>query len=127
VTHVPQGPKLLYLIFEHGGSTRSNTPFIHLPAYVQAEKGGWLSFHFAVFGASPVEYRSAEEPGAMVPPGVPLRWEWTPDLFQVNTHGAFFDWFLVRSIQSPDVLFKPDHSIERVAHEGTWWLYRRRP
>ena len=39
------------------GSGAINTPFIHLPAYVQAERGGWLSFQFATWGASPVVYR----------------------------------------------------------------------
>jgi hypothetical protein len=123
---IPQAPKLLYLIFDHGGSTRATTPFIHLPAYVQAERGGWLSFHFAVWGSSPLAYRDPKQPGAVVPPPVPIRWEWTPHLFKVDRQGRFFDWFLVRSARSPDPMFQPDPSIERVDHIGTWWLYRRR-
>jgi hypothetical protein len=123
---IPKAPKLLYLIFDHGGSTRSTTPFIHLPAYVQAEQGGWLSFHFAVWGASPLTYRAPSDPGAVVPPPVPLRWEWRPDLFDVRTRGPFFDWFLVRRRDSPDALFRADPSIERVDHVGNWWLYHRR-
>lgn len=125
-TLVPKAPKLLYLIFDHGGSTRTNTPFIHLPAYVQAEKGGWLSFHFAVWNTSPVRYRERTEAGAVVPPPVPLRWEWTPDRFDVREHGAFFDWFLVRNGPDPTRLFNRDPEITFVAHEGTWWLYRRK-
>jgi hypothetical protein len=62
----------------------------------------------------------------VVPPPVPLRWEWTPHLFDVRRHGQFFDWFLVRHPFSPDRLFAADPSIERVDHVGTWWLYRRR-
>src|SRR5262249_41272695 len=116
---------LLYLVFEHGGSTRSTTPFIHLPAYVQAERGGWLSFHFAMWRASPVLYRDPSEPGAVVPPPVPLRWEGTPHLFQPNKHGRLLDWFLVRQASAPDALFREDPAVERVDHVGTWWLYRR--
>jgi hypothetical protein len=123
---LPRAPKLLYLVFDHGGSTRTSTPYIHLPAYVQAEKGGWLSFHFAMWGASPITYRPRDEPGAVVPPPVPLRWEWTPQIFDVRRHGAFFDWFLVRQGRSPDALFAADPTIERVDHVGGWWLYRRR-
>jgi hypothetical protein len=123
---IPEAPKLLYLIFDHGGSTQTHTPFLHLPAYVQAEKGGWLSFHFAVMGHNPIHYRSPEEPGAVVPPPVPLRWEWTPYRFDVRQQGVFFDWFLVRQPYPPDRLFAADPTIERVAHEGSWWLYRRR-
>lgn len=122
---LPQAPKLLYLIFDHSGSTRGTTPFIHLPAYVQAEKGGFLSFNFVMWGAAPMSFRSRSEPGAVVPPPVPLRWEWTPHLFDVAQHGGFFDWFLVRSPRSGDALFKADPEIERVDHVGKWWLYRR--
>lgn len=124
---IPRAPRLLYLVFDHGGSTRATTPFIHLPAYVQAEKGGWLSFHFATWGSSPLIYRKRGEPGAVVPPPTPNRWEWTPQLFNAGRNGAFFDWFLIRRSSSPDALFREDPSIERVDHVGTWWLYRRRP
>ncbi len=123
---IPVGPKLLYLVFDHGGSTRTTTPFIHLPAYVQAERGGWLSFHFAVWGASPVQYRSPDEPGAVVPPPVMTRWEWKPQVFDLKKQGAFFDWFLVRQGRSSDYIFSADPTIERVDHQGSWWLYRRR-
>jgi hypothetical protein len=57
---------------------------------------------------------------------VPLRWEWTPQIFDVRRHGPFFDWFLVRVGYPPDRLFAADSSIERVDHVGTWWLYRRK-
>lgn len=124
---IPRAPKLLFLVFDHGGSTRTMSPFLHLPAYVQAEKGGWLSFHFALLGGSPLRYKPRGAPGAVVPPTPPLRWEWTPQVFNVGRNGAFFDWFLVRRAASPDALFKDDPSIERVDHQGTWWLYRRRP
>jgi hypothetical protein len=127
VQQIPRGPKLCYLILDEGGSTRASPPFIHLPAYVQADKGGWLSFHFAVWGASPVAYRPREEPGAVIPPPVPLRWEWTPHLFDLRRQGPFFDWFLVRQYRTPDAIFAADPSIERVDHRGAWWLYRRRP
>jgi hypothetical protein len=123
---IPDAPRLAYLVFDHGGSSRSNTPYIHLPAYVQAERGGWLSFHFAAWGASPVMYRT-DAPDGVVPPRTPLRWEWTPQRFGVLEHGRFFDWFLVRRQTSPDALFAPDPSIERVDRVGAWWLYRRQP
>lgn len=125
VAHIPQAPKLMYLVFDHRGTTAIHTPFIHLPAYVQATRGGWLSFHFATWGASPIVYRSTADPTAVVPPPTPLRWEWTPHRFHVRRHGAFFDWFLVRRHRAPDHLFRLDPSIQRVAREGSWWLYRR--
>ena len=68
VKSIPRAPKLLYLVFDHSGSTRQVTPFIHMPAWVQAEKGGWLSFHFAIWGdVNPVRYRK----GPSTPPPTP--------------------------------------------------------
>lgn len=122
---LPRGPRLLYLIHDHGGSTRTVTPFVHLPAWVQAEHGGFLSFNFAGFGAAPIAFRPPEDPAAVVPPPVPLRWEWNAVPFEVLKHGAFFDWFLVRAGRAPDRWFEADPEIERVKHVGKWWLYRR--
>lgn len=119
---VPPAPKLMYLVFDHSGSTRFASPFVHLPMWVQAERGGWLSWHFAVWGLHPLRYR--EGPGAP-PPRREERWEWRPDLFEVRRDGAFFDTFLVRSATDPGALFAADPSIRSIAQAGTWWLYRR--
>lgn len=122
---LPKAPRLLYLIHDHSGSTRTVTPFVHLPAWVQAELGGHLSFNFVGFGAAPIAFRSEGDPIAVVPPKVPLRWEWNAYPFRVLEHGAFFDWFLVRAQAAPDRWFEADPDIERVARVGKWWLYKR--
>jgi hypothetical protein len=124
VAQIPRAPKLMYLIFDHSGSARSITPYIHMPAWVQAEKGGWLSFHPAAWGdLHPIRYRQ----GADVPPPVPERWEWTPERFDLKQNGSYFDTFLVRNSRAPDYLFAADPSIHPVGHVGHWWLYRREP
>ena len=122
---LPRGPKLLYLIFDHEGSNRTTSPFTHLPAYVQAELGGSLSYHFAVYGASPLAYRPREGRESIVPPPTPPRWESTPQAFDVRDRGRFFDWFLVRRADPPDALFAADPAIVLSSHAGLWWLYRR--
>lgn len=127
IRELPMAPKLLYLVYDHAGSQARHTPFVHLPAYVQAELGGWLSFHFADTGHSPLRYRERQEPGAVVPPPTPLRWEWSPQLFELERDGGFFDWFLVRRSTSPDDLFASEPAIRRVAHFEDWWLYHRSP
>jgi hypothetical protein len=119
---VPHSPKLMYLVFDHSGSMRSTTPFIHLPAWIQAEKGGWLSWHFVSWDLHPIRYRDGDP---NVPPPRPERWEWTPALFQVKKDGSWFDTFLVRNRSDPGYLFAEDPSITLVTHQGTWWLYRR--
>jgi hypothetical protein len=119
---VSQNPRLMYLVFDHAGSSRRVTPFIHLPAWIQAEKGGALSFHFSGWNQSPIRYR-VDSPA--VPPPVPDRWEWTPQRFRLEQHGAFFDTFLVRSTADPGHLFRGDPAIRQVSHESSWWLYQR--
>jgi hypothetical protein len=126
VKELPRAPKLLYLVYDHDGSRAQSSPYVHLPAYAQAERGGWLSYHFAQFGALPFRYREESEPGAEVPPATPVRWEWSPQLFHLDEHGAFFDWFLIRRKRAPDDLLAADPSIERVGQFESWWLYRRR-
>ncbi len=120
--HIVRAPKLMYLVFDHTGSSKRNTPYIHLPAWVQAEKGGWLSFHFIGWNHSPIRYR-LNDPN--VPPPTSDRWEWSPQRFRVEKHGTWFDEFLVRHRRSPAYLFRSDPSVQLVANEGTWWLYRR--
>ncbi|HKQ68131.1 MAG TPA: hypothetical protein VJT73_02265 [Polyangiaceae bacterium] len=119
---IQHSPKLMYLVFDHSGSTRSSTPFIHLPAWVQANKGGWLSWHFVGWDLHPIRYR---ENDPQVPPPRPPRWEWTPERFDLRADGPWFDTFLVRNRSDPGYLFAGDPSIEFVTHSGTWWLYRR--
>lgn len=126
IKELPRAPKLLYLVYDHEGSRSQSSPYVHLPAYVQAERGGWLSYHLAQFESLPFRYRDENEPGAEVPPATPVRWEWSPQLFHLDEHGAFFDWFLIRRRSAPDDLLAADPSIERVGQFESWWLYRRR-
>ncbi|MGE0323870.1 MAG: hypothetical protein AB7K71_09895 [Polyangiaceae bacterium] len=119
---VPPHPKLLYLIFDHSGTYRSTTPFIHLPAWIQAETGGSLYFHFVRWGLYPIHYRPD---GADTPPSLPYMLEWHPESFRTIEHGAWFDTFLVRHRVDPGIVFQSDPSIQLVAHEGEWWLYQR--
>ncbi len=120
---VPRAPKLFYLIFDHKGTDRRHSPFTHLPAWIQAEKGGWLDFHFSSWDLYPVRYRE----GGVVPPSLPTSWEFTPQYFNVKRHGAWFDTFLVRIEVDPSPLFRADPTIHKIAQKGTWWLYRREP
>ena len=122
VAQVPRAPKLFYLVYDHSGTDRTRSPFTHLPAWVQAEKGGWLDFHFAMWGTYPVRYRK----GGVVPPPVPIEWEFTPQYFRVKKQGAWFNTFLVRHRIDPHQLFDADPGIHLVAQRGTWWLYRRK-
>ncbi len=126
VARLPQAPRLAYLVFDHDGSTRTISPFTHLPAWVQAQKGGWLSFHFDHFGSAPASYRPRAPGDRDVPPPTPDAWEWRPDAFVIDDErGRFFDWFLVRAKESPARVFAADPAVALVDRAGLWWLYRR--
>lgn len=124
VRAMPQAPKLFYLIYYGGDSVKRVSPFLHLPAWIQAEKGGALGFHFAQWGLYPVRYRTGS---SAVPPSLPSGFEWTPEYFDVQQHGTWFDTFLVRHTIDPHELFDSDPSVRLALHKGTWWMYRRSP
>ncbi len=123
IESIPRAPKLGYLVWDHSGLDSVARPFLHLPAWVQAEKGGWLSFHFATWNATPIRFRTTEPKD--VAPDTPTRFEWNPQWFDLQTRGKYFNWFLVRASFSPDAQFAVDPSLRRVDHQGTWWLYKR--
>lgn len=121
---IPDSPRLLYLVFDHGDIEKRESPFVHLPTWIQTEKGGALSFHFAALGFYPARYR---ENASAVPPAVPVDWEWTPQRFRVLEHGPWFDTFLIRNRRGdPSSLLAADPDIEFVTREGSWYLYKRR-
>ncbi|HVU05151.1 MAG TPA: hypothetical protein VHE30_25555 [Polyangiaceae bacterium] len=119
---VPKAPRLYYLMFWLGGSAKRVSPFLHLPAWIQVERGGSLAFHFVQWHHTPIHYK---EGGPDVPPPYAERTEWTPQFFDVKRDGAWFDTFLVRHRIDPHELFDADPSIHLTARRGTWWLYRR--
>jgi hypothetical protein len=128
VAALPAAPRLAYLVFDHEGSARTISPFTHLPAWVQAQKGGWLSFHFEHFGSAPVSYRPRSPGDRDVPPPTPDAWEFRPDAFVIDDErGRFFDWFLVRAREAPTRVFEADPSVVPVLRAGRYWLYRRVP
>ncbi len=123
IAQIPPAPRLGYMVWDNGDFARYVRPLLHLPAWVQAEKGGWLSFHFATWDATPFAFR--HDAGADVAPPTPKRFEWTPDKFDVKERGRFFDWFLVHSHDSRDAVFAVDPTIHLVVHDGNWWIYHR--
>jgi len=120
---LPEAPKLGYMMFDRTGSEGRLTPLLHLPAWVQAEKGGWLSFHFAIWEASPIRFRTT--PPMDVPPPTPTGFERHPERFDIATRGKYFDWFLVRSAASPEARFLVDPTIRLQDQRGEWWLFHR--
>jgi hypothetical protein len=123
IDELPPAPKLGYIMQDRSGAEGSTLPLLHLPAWAQAEHGGWLSFHFATWQATPLRFRTT--PPMDVPPSTPDGFETHPTLFDVGTRGKYFDWFLVRASKSPEARFAVDPTLHLVDHRGWWWLYHR--
>ena len=118
---VPPRSRILYLIYDHRGAQKRHSAFVHMPAWIQAEKGGSLSFHFAGWKLFPVQYRAEGEH----PPPVHRDWEWRPQDFRAHVHAPYFDTFLVRHQLDPLPMLRSIPNLRLVKHEGTWWLFTR--
>jgi hypothetical protein len=123
LAEIPMAPKLGYVLWDRSGPDGETIPLLHFPAWVQAERGGWLSFHFATWEAMPIRFRTT--PPMDVPPPTPDGFERHPDMFDLTTRGKYFDWILIRSPSSPEARVAVDASLQLVDHEGWWWLYHR--
>ena len=120
---LPRAPKLLYLVFNHDGSTRSITPFIHLPAWVQAEKGGALSASISSAGTT-ARLGIAKTARTRRPPcrstGSGTRAGSASRRTARSSTGSWCD-----ATATPATCFAADRSIHLVDHDGSWWLFKR--
>jgi hypothetical protein len=87
---LPEGKRVVGLIFDRGSRYVAFSPFIHYVAYYQARKGGAVMFTFADFPQSPFGFREDNRP-----PRVPPRWEWMPERVRPRDLG-FYDYALAR-------------------------------
>lgn len=125
LARIPLAPKLGYVLYDRSGPDGATFPMLHFPAWVQAERGGWLSFHFAAWDTAPIHFRTT--PPMDVAPPTPQGFEMHPDMFDFATRGKYFDWILIRALSSPAARVEVDPSLELVAQDGRWWLYHRTP
>jgi hypothetical protein len=118
---LPPRPRVLSLMFEAGSDImrRGTAPYLHFGAYVQAEKGGLLSFTFpARFWNLPVTYHGDEIPET------PESFEWNMNLYS-ESFGRFYDYALVRIHGTRGVATSAAFPFELIAAVPPWQLYRR--
>lgn len=120
VARIPTGQRLMTLVFDAGSAVVQHAPFLHIGQYYVVDRGGMATFSFANFPQSPVLY-----PTVGGPPTLPPRWEWTPDRFQWQGLGDWYDWFLVRG-GPPNPLQDAGDRVELVHQQGPYRLYRRK-
>lgn len=115
------GRKLAGMLFCNASEVFVNPVYLHYPAWYQATAAGVADMSFATTHPSLVRYRE------MSAPRVNEALAWAPEAFEWERDGGDdYDYYLVCSgTRAAGVVFK-DHadSIELVAHEEPWWLYR---
>lgn len=124
VDMLPPGKRLRPIIFERKNEfVPGGAPFLHFPAYYQAEKGGYFGVSFATASTSFARYK----PGKRF--GMELAQEWRPETFSYPKEGKDYDFFVAASKRDfGPFLFRgaKDGEIVMVAQEGHWRLYTRR-
>lgn len=95
--------------------------YMHFPGWYQVTGRGVVDFNFGDFYVQPVRYR--RDAG----PRMNERLAWYPFAFRWDLNGGDkYDYFVIKSDVDVSVaIFKERRgSVELVAHEGWWWLYR---
>ncbi len=121
LARIPEGQRVVGLIFERGSRYVAFAPFLHYVAYYQARKGGAVMFSFADFPQSPFRFREDNRP-----PRVPPRWEWLPERVRPRSDLAFYDYALVRG--GPGRIALPGSGFVPLYRGGRWsaWRHVRR-
>lgn len=101
----------------------ANPVYLHFAAWYQAESRGISDISFAITHPSLIRYRD------MKAPRIGERIAWRPLAFAWDRDGgASYDYFIVCAPGDASALIFKDRvgSVELVAHEAPWWLYRKR-
>jgi hypothetical protein len=112
LAEIPYGSSVAGLMFDPSSRYLKFSPFLHVVAWSQVERGGAVMFTFADFPVSPFRFRPDHRP-ARVPP----RWEWLPRRVDTARELAFYDRVLTR--RGPRDL----PGLRRIAANGDWALW----
>jgi hypothetical protein len=95
--------------------------YMHFPSWYQATGRGIVDFNFGEFYVQPVRYR--RDAGARMND----RLAWYPFAFRWDADGGDkYDYFMIKATADVSATIFKERlgSVELVAHEGGWWLYR---
>ncbi len=113
---IPEGSRVVGLVFERASRYLNFSPFLHAAAWSQAERGGVAMFSFAEFPMSVYRFRETTRP-----PHVPPRWEWLPERVDSRRDLVYYDYALTRG--GPRRL----PGFRRIVTEARWSLWQREP
>ncbi len=120
---IEPGRRTMTLVYDRDSTIVRWPAFMHFSQYVVAAKGGVAEFSFANFTKSPVRYAEIN-----APPTNPIRFEWTPHLFQWKEQDHYWDYVLVRDggLPRPGNVFKGHKPLPELLRAGPWVLYGRK-
>ena len=121
IAQLPDAPRVYFLNQDVSGSVIETYAYLHFHAYIQARRGGLISFSFPeLFWNIPVRLR--EDAGIPVPTEES---EWSGQNFYYNEVGNFYDFVLVRGPEKrPGVDPLADSPYERIYSNPPWELYQ---
>lgn len=115
------GQRVASLVYDKASPLFALPVYLHFPAWYQARQAGVVDFNFGEFYSQMARYK----PDAG--PRISETTTWYPQLFDWNKEGgAGYDYFLVKAnADVSEQIFKDKRgSVELVAREEWWWLYR---
>ena len=124
IAELPDTPKVYFLNWDQEGTVTETHAYHHFHAYIQARRGGLISFSFPeLFWNIPV--RVHENAGI---PRLNVGSEWNARLFDYDEVGDLYDYMLVRKrADQRGVESLAKFPYERIYSNPPWELYRHLP
>jgi hypothetical protein len=122
LAHVPERPKLLCLTYDNQGKLARSSPYLHVGARAQAERGGFLALSRVDYAwTAPLRRRRDSQAPAPV-----FGSEWDPAPLQAQPHLLlFYDSVLVSGKEPREMTILMNGAFKLVAHSGMFLLYVR--
>lgn len=117
------GHRVAGMAYQMRSALFSAPVYMHFPSWYQAKRGGIVDYNFADNYSMMARYK------ANAGPRIDEVVSWYPSMFDWDKHGgANYHYFLVKANEDLSaVIFKKKRdSVELVAREDWWWLYRNK-
>jgi hypothetical protein len=121
IAQLPDAPRVYFLNWDPSGRVTRTNAYLHFHAYIQARRGGLISFSFpGLFWVMPMRQR--EDAGI---PTLSEGAEWSPRSFDYDAIGDFYDYVLVREREKrPGVASLAKFPYDLIYSNPPWELYR---
>jgi hypothetical protein len=118
------GHKALGLVFDR------QSRVMHIESILVGLPNYYVAAHRSPASMTPLWYCGMRHIPCRHKPGfaaLPDPGPWEPYRLDPELAVPFFDYFFVRSPPSSELFGRHQGAVELLAHQGTWWLWRRRP